>query len=210
MVCSLKVIVPRRSKCNWHSRPRAKECRGHLQNRPRPSLNGLVAVNGSPEATAHICIYIYIYIYVYLFIFIYIYRNTLVQFWKSRSLENWPTDKVLHIHTYIYIYIHVKSCVYNLNKLILPTRLRGSGKTLAFLCPGLARVLSFRTASTPSFGPYVLIVAPTRNLGAGIRRNFPLLNINFPKTGVGCAGACMFCVSQHFFQYIDRSRCIDG
>ncbi|CAE7819329.1 unnamed protein product [Symbiodinium sp. CCMP2592] len=47
----------------------------------------------------------------------------------------------------------------------------GSGKTLAFICPGLARILSFRSSPTASFGPYVLVIAPTRELAVQIAKD---------------------------------------
>ncbi|CAJ1381708.1 unnamed protein product [Effrenium voratum] len=47
----------------------------------------------------------------------------------------------------------------------------GSGKTLAFLLPALQRCLSFHSAATPSFGPYAVILAPTRELALQIGKD---------------------------------------
>eukprot|EP00930_Biecheleria_cincta_P044159 TRINITY_DN30301_c0_g1_i1.p1 TRINITY_DN30301_c0_g1~~TRINITY_DN30301_c0_g1_i1.p1 ORF type:complete len:653 (-),score=149.36 TRINITY_DN30301_c0_g1_i1:262-2163(-) len=40
----------------------------------------------------------------------------------------------------------------------------GSGKTLAYVCPGLSRILSYKRAAVPTFGPYAVVLAPTREL----------------------------------------------
>eukprot|EP00928_Gymnodinium_smaydae_P028559 TRINITY_DN21745_c0_g2_i1.p1 TRINITY_DN21745_c0_g2~~TRINITY_DN21745_c0_g2_i1.p1 ORF type:complete len:642 (-),score=131.11 TRINITY_DN21745_c0_g2_i1:47-1972(-) len=51
----------------------------------------------------------------------------------------------------------------------------GSGKTLAYMLPGLSHVLSVRTSKSMSFGPYVVVLAPTRELAIQIEKDVQVL-----------------------------------